>query len=62
MEKSISPPPTASFSSTPNLKIRSVDQLYQFCIGLEYNIAMLTDESAIENLNDLLKGIGETES
>jgi hypothetical protein len=46
-----------------NLKIRSVDELKRFGIGLDYNIAMNTEEFALESiLNDLRKGIGETES
>jgi hypothetical protein len=66
MEKSISLPPSASASPSPaqrNLKIRSVDELKRFGIRLDYNIAMKTEESAPESLlNDLRKGMGETES
>jgi hypothetical protein len=66
MEKSLSLPPTASASPSPTqrkLKIRSFDELKRFGIGLDYNIAMKTEESALESLlNDLQKGIGETES
>jgi hypothetical protein len=66
MEKSISVPPSASGSPSPaqrNLEIRSVDELKRFGIRLDYNIAMKTEESALESLlNDLRKGIDETES
>ena len=66
MEKSISLPPTGSASPSPtqrNLKTRSVDELKRFGIGLDYNIAMKTEESALESLlNDLRIGISETES
>jgi hypothetical protein len=66
MEKSISLPPTGSASPCPaqrKQKIRSVDELKRFGIRLDYNIAMKTEETALESLlNDLRKGIGETES
>jgi len=59
MEKSRSLPPSASASPSPaqrNPKIRSVDELKRFGIGLDYNIAMNTEEFALESiLNDNLK-------
>jgi len=59
MEKSRSLPPSASASPSParrNPEIRSVDELKRFGIGLDYNIAMNTEEFALESiLNDNLK-------